>query len=131
MHKLNSVDKIWNRACYGGGESPCAGDKALAALLLFHGLAMNGGVLHAVECLSVRQLTEAKDGYTYFGFKPVADLIFSAQDAIEKKLDLDALESTMNEQYWAQVPNDEFLVNSFENHQKQNPSEYSPIIESE
>ena len=131
MHELSPVDKIWNRACKGGGESPHAGDKALAALLLFHGLAMNGGVLHAVECLSVKQLREAMNGYKYFGFKPVADLICSAQNAIEKGLDLDVLESTMNDQYWSQVPNDEILVNSFENHQKQNPSEYSPIIEGE
>ena len=98
MPELSFTNKIWNRACYGGGVSPRVGDKALAALLLFHGPAMNGGVLHAVECLSKEQLTEAKDGYTFYGFEVIADLISHAQDAIEKNLDLDELETTMNEQ---------------------------------
>lgn len=127
MHELSSADKIWNRACYGGGETPKTGDKALAALLLFHGPAMNGGVLHAVECLSKEKLEKAKDGYIYFGFGVIADLISSGQDAIENNFDLEKLETRMNKKYWELIPEDGVLVKSFENHQKQNPLEYSPI----
>ena len=48
---MTPVDIIWNRAWKGVGPNACSGDRALAALLKAHGLAMNGGVLHAVECL--------------------------------------------------------------------------------
>jgi hypothetical protein len=127
MNKSNTAGKIWDRACFGGGESPRSGDIALATLLLFHGLAMNGGVLHAVECLSPEQLIAAKEGYKYFWFESVSELISSAQEVIEKKLDLDSHEATMNQKYRHMIPNDDVLIDSFERHQQQHPLEYSPI----
>ena len=36
----SDADKVWNRAAMqGGGDSPGPGDRALASLLLLHGLA--------------------------------------------------------------------------------------------
>jgi hypothetical protein len=128
MHELTVADEVWNRACEGGGESPCAGDRALAALLLFHGPAMNGGVLHAVECLSPDQLTAALHGFRHFGFESVAVLIGEAEKAIHIEQDIDTLEAIFDQQYWAQIPDDGVLVKSFEVHLRENPQEYSPIV---
>lgn len=128
MHELTDADEIWNRACEGGGDSPRAGDRALAALLLFHGPAMNGGVLHAVECLSPDQLTAALAGYRYFGFESVAALIGEDEKAIQLEQDLDTLEAVFDKQYWAQIPDDGVLVKSFESHLRENPHEYSPLV---
>jgi len=127
MYELTSSDKIWNRACEGGGEFPCQGDTALAGLLLFHGPAMNGGILHAVECLSAEQLVAAQAGYRYFSFSGVADLIASAEIAIRQGEDLETLEAGFDQRYWALVPDDGALVESFKRHQQQHPLEYSPV----
>jgi hypothetical protein len=44
------ADHVWNRAALdGGGPKPRDGDRALADLLLAHGLIMNGGLGHALE----------------------------------------------------------------------------------
>ena len=48
---MTSADRVWNRAALeGGGASPGPGDRALASLLLVHGLVINGGVHHATLC---------------------------------------------------------------------------------
>lgn len=128
MYELTDRDKIWNRACEGGGESPRCGDVALAALLLFHGLAMNGGILHAVECLSAEQLVAAEAGYRYFGHGKVGDVIAAAEQAIHLGKDLEHLEGEFDQRYWALVPDDDVLVKSFEQHQFGNPLDYSPLM---
>jgi hypothetical protein len=47
---VEAADLIWNRAALEhGGTAPGIGDRALADVLSFHGLAMNSGVLEAVE----------------------------------------------------------------------------------
>jgi hypothetical protein len=128
MYELSTMDKIWNRACDGGGDYPCAGDQALAALLVFHGLAMNGGVLHATECCSSDQLTEAQAGFRYFGRDRVAVLIAEAEEATRLGQDTYKLEAVFDQKYWAEIPDDGVLVNSFESHHKTNPQEFSPLI---
>ena len=51
--QLSLADQIWNRAALeSGGPAAREGDRALAALLLAHGMVMNGGVGHALEVLS-------------------------------------------------------------------------------
>lgn len=118
------ANEIWNRACKGGGDSPRAGDRALAALPRFHGAAMNGGVLHAAEYLSSVQLLEAKAGYCYFGYESVADLVVAAEKAILLEQDLDNLEEEFDQQYHAKIPNDGALASRFEYHLKANYLEY-------
>jgi hypothetical protein len=129
MYESNTAGKIWDRACFGGGEAPRSGDKALTALLLFHGLAMNGGVIHALECLALEQISAAKYGYRYFGFEVISELINAAQEVIENKLDRDMHDTKMSKEYWGIIPNDDVLIESFERHQQQHPLEYSPIID--
>ena len=51
---LSEADLVWNRAAMeAAGEQPRQGDVAPASLLSLHNLAMNGGLLHAIERLSV------------------------------------------------------------------------------
>lgn len=129
MHDLTMADRVWNRACQGGGISPRAGDSALSALLLFHGTAMNGGVLHAVECLSPNDLAAAQSGYNYFGISGIAARIGFAQAKIPCGQDLDDLESGLDQDYSTVVVDDETLVKAFSAHLNSNAAEYSPLVD--
>ena len=78
----NDMVKVWNRAAlHRGGDSPRPGDSALAALLLAHGYAMNGGVAHAAECLGSDELRAACEGYAFFGLDDIARLLVDAVHA--------------------------------------------------
>ena len=65
---VEQADAIWNRAALEqGGPNPKPGDVALAALILAHGLVMNGGVHHAVACLTEDEIDAAVAGFSYLG----------------------------------------------------------------
>lgn len=67
--------EIWNRACTGnGGADPLEGDVALTNMLLGHGYIMNGGLEH-FEDLSEDEQRESINGFRFFSFNEVADLI--------------------------------------------------------
>ena len=57
------ADEVWNRACDPDAPFTHPGDAALAAVLLCHGTAMNGGLLHAAEGLERDQLERAVAGH--------------------------------------------------------------------
>ena len=66
---MKSADTVWNRAALeGGGDSLGRGDRALASLPRLHGLIMNGGGHHALECIEPADVIAAADGYAFFGF---------------------------------------------------------------
>jgi hypothetical protein len=68
-----NADRVWNRAALeAGGPSPAKGDRALAALLLAHGLVMNGGVHHALRCMQPAELMAAAEGFSFFSLADVA-----------------------------------------------------------
>ena len=96
---MRPADIIWNRACEGGGRNPSTGDHALAALLKAHGLAMNGGIMHAVECLDASELADAESGYRFFDLGAVADLLSRARKILEADLDLESYESQLDQDY--------------------------------
>jgi hypothetical protein len=125
---LSDADLVWNRACFGKLDD-CAfrGDRALTALLLFHGLAMNGGVLHAVECLQPRELAAAKSGYRFFGFHDVAELISDIGSAGTVAERSDSQEASFGLRYRKSVPDDDALANRFEDYFKTNRSEFAPV----
>src|SRR3546814_2272427 len=78
MQPLACQDQIWNRAALEvGGTNPREGDKALASLLLLHGMAMNGGIDHAVEVLTPLEFSAALAGFRYFGLVRIAELLES------------------------------------------------------
>ena len=106
-----SADRVWNRAALeNGGRKPGPGDRALAALLLFHGLAMNGGVHHAFEGLGAADRLAATEGYAYFGLEALADFLRAmADDPL-----LSESESGANRRYAELVPDDSHLLSRFE-----------------
>jgi len=128
MQTLTNADQIWNRACQGGGTCPKAGDVALAAVLLFHGAAMNGGVLHAVQCLSPLQLQAARMGYAFYGFSEIDELLERAQ-CLQDSQELESLEQELNQGYWRHIPDDASLVDRFERHWKTSPGDFASTQE--
>ena len=122
--ELSLADHIWNRAALeSGGSTAREGDRALAALLLAHGMVMNGGVGHAIEVLSRDELAAAAWGYRFFGFKNVASLLEGAADATEQELD----QADVN--YGELVPSDQTLVDRFEALYHTSPETFAPLTE--
>ncbi len=120
---MRDADLVWNRAALDrGGPAPRDGDVALAALLLAHGLAMNGGVLHAVEALTPSQLQAACAGYRYFGLSDVADLL----DAASQVAWTADNERKFIKAYGALLPSDADLVEKFEQHFDLHRDRYAP-----
>lgn len=106
--ELTAADRVWNRAALeSGGANPGEGDQALAALLLAHGMVMNGGVEHALESLSPDEMEAAIAGYRYFALAEVAQLL---EDASLQKLDLE----DADRRYSQLVPDDAVLAEQFE-----------------
>jgi hypothetical protein len=127
MAEMTDANMIWNRAC---GEDPLRafpGDRALADLLYAHGLAMNGGVLHAVELMSAEELSHAGAGYQYFGFGEASSLLSRAQAIFEAGDDLESHEQGLNGEYAQIVPSDSSLVERFEKRLKASPSDFAPL----
>jgi hypothetical protein len=125
---VSVADQVWNRAALeSGGESPGPGDRALAALLLAHGLVMNGGVHHALECLDPSQVIAAADGFAYFGLDAVAS--FFREAASDRALAewTEQTEHVTNEHYWGLVPDDSFLESRFQAFFRERPREFSPV----
>jgi hypothetical protein len=127
-HKnMKETDLIWNRACEGGGANPRNGDRALEALLKAHGLTMNGGVLHAVECLDAIKFADAKSGYCFFGLDSVADLMTRARLIFEAGQNLETHESKLDQEYATLIPDDSALCARFEEHYKMKSSDFAPV----
>lgn len=75
---LSEADRVWNRAAMErGGEQPRQGGVALASLLFLHNLAMNGGLLDAIERLSRDEIDQAVSGFRYFGLNDAAEIVVS------------------------------------------------------
>jgi hypothetical protein len=120
--KRSRQDEIWNRACLeSGGAAPAAGDRALAALLLAHGLAMNGGVAHAIGCLSKSELAAAIAGFNYFGLTAASHVFQQAPD------DSEETEERLNHMYWQAVPDDETLAHAFRIKLVASPDAFAPV----
>jgi hypothetical protein len=124
-YRLSHADQVWNRACTLEVDPRFLGDRALVALLLFHGLAMNGGMLHAFECLKPDELEAARSGYSFFGFQEIADLIIEVgstfdpnaiYESEEEDDTLDSLESALWQRYTRVIPDDNTLSARFKRH---------------
>lgn len=127
MANLTKANMIWNRAC---GEDPLRslhGDRALADLLRAHGLAMNGGVLHAVECLTPEELSNAEAGFRFFGFDAIAALLSRARRIFDAGEDLENHEPQLDREYAHIIPSDSLLLDRFEKRLASNPSDFAPI----
>lgn len=119
MHPANLV---WNRAALeDGGAEPREGDRALASLLLIHGLVMNGGVQHAVETLSAAELTAGQRGFEFFGFHDVASLLSVAAAA------RDGDEDELDREYAKLIPTDGALTSRFKELFLMLPERFAPM----
>ncbi len=127
--ELTKAASIWNRACLGGADVLLAGDRALAAMLIFHSAVMNGGVMHAVECLETEALVAAELGYRFFGFEDAAHLLreVESRSKSDEGLDLDRIEVEIDERYQAIIPDDSTLVDRFEAVLRQSAGEFAPV----
>jgi len=126
MAELNEADMIWNRAC---GEDPLRalpGDRALADLLYAHGLVMNGGVLHAVGCMTAQELFDAGAGYQYYGLNDAAFLLSRAA-IIDAGNDLESQGRNLDSEYGRLIPSDSSLTERFDKRLKTNPLDFGPF----
>jgi len=127
--ELSKADLVWNRAATDhGGSKPREGDRALSALLLAHGLVMNGGVEHAIECLSEAELEAACEGFVFFGFGTVAALLRSVEvpEFDDLAEDVDDKGGELDSEYSRLVPADSTLVARFEKYYHERPFAFAP-----
>jgi Domain of unknown function (DUF4375) len=85
---VKEADQIWNRALDLDYEPQRRGDRALADVLGFHSLAMNGGFSHSLE-VDLAQATRAVEGFRLFGQDSAARLIDRACAVVARLVDPD------------------------------------------
>lgn len=119
---LSQIDLIWNRAALeSGGNAARAGDRALADLLLAHGMVMNGGIEQAIEALSSKEFSAALRGFRFFGFDEISLLLENALKASPRDLEL------ANLTYARVIPHDQVLVKRFEARHRASPEAFAPV----
>ena len=126
---MTSADLVWNRAALdSGGPNPRGGDQALAALLLAHGLVMNGGVRHACSSLDPGELHAAVSGYRFFGFEDIATVLERGASSGDDKPDEedDAAGDSLDQEYADAIPNDGVLLARFGTVYAESPGAFSP-----
>lgn len=127
---MDASDLIWNRAALNdGGSSPGVGDATLATALAFHGLAMSGGVLDAVERMSP-DVEHIEDAFRWLGLDGVSSLLASVrQDIAAGVLDdddlADGLERDADERYGVLLPSDAVLNAAFRARLKEAPDAFA------
>jgi hypothetical protein len=128
------VGYIWDRALgfSDGGVGTGPGDTALGAVLLAHGMVMNGGVLHAVEGLEPDDLEAAIGGYRRLGAESTAQLLESVRaqiddGALDDAARAEALEIESNRSYAEVIPDDATLEELVRGDVDRNPGDYDPI----
>jgi hypothetical protein len=127
---LTESDQVWNRACLqDGGVQPSRGDRALADMLVAHGLVMNGGVHHAVNCLSLEELAAAVAGYEYFRLPEVASFLAALPTDPDLGEWTEQSEFKANERYDKLVPSDEYLSTKFERVFRERSGDFASITE--
>jgi hypothetical protein len=105
-----------------------AGDKALQAMLLFHGAVMNGGVLDALEAFDATGLSAATKGHRYFGLGSVADFLVKSRLSMSSEQDLDEFEAQLDADYSVLVPDDRTLEQKFKRALESRPGDFAPAV---
>lgn len=112
--------RVWNRAALrAGGANPREGDRALADLLVAHGMVMNGGVAHALDVLSAKELSDAAAGFRFFSFDDVAELFAAASESQPA--------NATDAQYWRSIPDDATVTNRFHQVLASSPELFAPL----
>lgn len=127
------ADEIWNRACDPSLSSTHPGDAALVAVLLCHGMAMNGGLLHAVQGLEPDERERAVAGFRLLGLDAAAAAVEAvARQAAQLRADDAAagerLEVEAGRRYDEALPEwDETIDRAFRAHLQRHPEAYAPV----
>jgi len=145
----STVIDIWNRASDGMGVGQLGkGDRALGALLLAHGLIMNGGVFDAVTIMTQDDFTktisrfkfsreaigeyhffdEALAGYGFFGLGAISELLVRAKDLLNTEEDIGSLEAFFDSEYQRILPNDISLFSIYEKCLVDTPHEFAALV---
>ena len=130
---MTDADEIWNRACDPDGPFSHPGDAALAAVLLCHGMAMNGGLLHAVQGLEPDQRERAVDGFRLLGLDDAAAAVEAVARQAARLTDDDVarqerLEVEAGRRYDEALPEwDETIDRAFRAHLERHPEAYAPL----
>jgi hypothetical protein len=100
-------------------------------MLVAHGWAINGGVLHAVEDLEPHELDAALVGYRYFGLSAAADLLDEFRARLTEGLDEDALERLVQDadRRYGDLAADRLLFDAFEQKYVQRPEDFAALTE--
>ena len=108
------------------------GDRALASLLIAHGLINNGGVTHVIEVLSEDEVMAAIEGFRFFDLDAAAILLDEVRRGLSRERartgDYDErLELEFDEQYSELIPDDAVLEARFRRHFESHPEDFSSI----
>lgn len=100
-------------------------------MILAHSIAMNGGVLHAIESLTAHERDAAVRGYRYFALDSAAnvleDIAHRWGDGDLNLDDAEKLEFEADDRYLATVADDGVLMAAFETRLQSEPGAFDRI----
>lgn len=125
------ADAVWNRACVEeAGKDLKMGDLVLADMLYAHGYICNGGVDHALECLTAGEFSAALAGFEWFGLAEVASVLrlraeqlAAGASSVDESADPDS-------DYTRLIPDDQVLIEAFETALQAHPGAFAQIVAS-
>ena len=83
--------------------------------------------MHAVECLTPSELSDAQSGYCFFGLDSAGELLSRAIAIMKTADNLEVHESTLDRQYATLIPDDSFLVKRFEERVIRSEQDFAPL----
>ncbi len=113
---VDEADRIWNRAALfweTDDRDRLSGDLALKALLLAHGLIMNGGVAHCHDAMSPEEVSQAVEGYRWFGLDQAAELVESTGNAVRNGSMDEQASLAADDAYNQAIPDDRVIETVF------------------
>ena len=116
-----ATDVVWNRACADRGDG--IGDRHLRALLLVHGMVMNGGSNHAADSCKPVEIAAAAEACRYFGLHDLAALTRELPAAADSEDEEERLDSS----YAELVPDDSTICDAFEARYAEAPEDFDTI----
>ena len=121
-----TVDGIWQRALEETAQPDRAGDLALRVVLRAHGLIMSGGLERLFEVLSPADVVLAAGGYVYLNLVRVSEIVVEASlvpaDSVNGVRWME-----LNNQYSAEIPRDEVLVERLKRLASVAPHAFAPL----
>jgi len=123
--ELSDEANVWNRAVTAeGGRNAREGDSALAALMLAHGMVMNGGVEHAIVTLSPAEMAAAIAGFRFFGLTEIARLL---EDVVQRGIEDEDQSEAADRRYGEILPDEDTIQDRFHARFASSPEKFAPL----